>query len=181
MNTKKNYIVWMDLEMTGLQPENNVILEIATIITDANLKIIDQGPVLVIHQPDSVLENMEAWPKEHHEKSGLTESCRNSNITTKQAEQETLNFIKKYCQKKKGILAGNSIWQDRNFLIKEMPNIIDYLHYRLLDVTAVKELVRRWYPDNPFIKFTKNDIHRAKDDVIESINELRHYRKHFFQ
>ena len=177
---KKENLVWIDLEMTGLIPESDTILEIATIITDGGLNILEEGPALVIHQSDSVLDRMGQWVKDAHGKSGLTQAVRESNISLEQAERETLAFIKKYCPPKKGVLCGNSVWQDRNFLVRHMPQVADYLHYRLVDVTSVKELLYRWYPGSPHLSFLKKDSHRALPDIFESIEELRHYRKYFF-
>lgn len=177
---KKENLVWIDLEMTGLDTEVDTILEIATIITDGGLTILEEGPSLVIHQPDYVLDAMGEWVKDTHGKSGLTQAVKDSKVTLEQAELETLTFIQKYCQQKKGVLCGNSVWQDRNFLARYMPRITDYLHYRLVDVTSVKELLYRWYPGSPHLSFKKQDMHRALPDIFESIEELRHYRKYFF-
>jgi len=176
MNKKTN-LVWIDLEMTGLDPDKDVILEIATIITDEDLNIIEEGPCLAIHQSDAVLGVMNPWVREMHQESGLIERVRESKVTLKQAEKQTLDFIKKYCDPGEGRLCGNSVWKDRAFLGKYMPAILDSLHYRLIDVTAVKELVLRWYPN---AEFEKKNSHRALDDIRESIEELRYYRKNFF-
>lgn len=176
---KKN-LVWVDLEMTGLNPERNFILEIASIITDQNLEIIAEGPNLVIHQPDNVLEAMNEWCKEHHGKTGLAKAVKESKITLEQAEEETLSIIKKYCSPETGILCGNSIWNDRNFLAKYMPNIIKYLHYKLIDTTSIQQVIQHWYPDNPKSEFKKVETHRAMPDIRESIEELKHYRRYFF-
>ncbi len=179
MNKEKN-LVWIDLEMTGLNPQTDEIVEIATVITDSNLNTIAKGPHLVIHQSEQVLANMNPWVKEQHAKTGLTDASRASNISIQEAEQQTLAFIKQYCNKEMALLAGNSVWQDRAFMVKFMPDIIDYLHYRLLDVTAIKEVVLRWYPDDERAVFEKKEAHRAQDDIYESIEELKHYRKYFF-
>lgn len=173
-------LVWLDLEMTGLRPEKDVILEIATIITDNQLNIIAQGPEFVIHQSEENLALMDAWVKNQHGKSGLTEKVRQSEVTIAHAQEDTLAFIKAHCPKNTALLAGNSVWQDRNFLYFHMPQIIDYLNYRLIDVSSIKELARQWYPKNPNIDFKKKDSHRALDDVQESIEELKHYRKYFW-
>lgn len=177
---KQEFLIWIDLEMTGLNPEIDVILEIATIITDNNLNILDQGPSLIIHQPESALALMDQWVRNVHSKSGLTDAVQKSSVTLQDAEEQTLEFISQYCQPQTGTLAGNSVWQDRNFLIKYMPNLTNYLHYRLVDVSSIKEVVQRWYPGNPNAKFKKPDNHRALQDIQESIKELAHYRKHFF-
>ena len=176
-----NYLVWIDLEMTGLDPQHDVILEIATIITDNNLNIIATGPALIIHQPDHLLGAMNEWCIQHHTKSGLVAAVRASTTTSAQAEQETLDFIGQYCLPQTAILSGNSIFQDRAFLARYMPSIINFLHYRILDVSTVKELARRWYPTDPNNRFEKKETHRALTDIQESINELNHYRKHFFK
>ena len=173
-------LVWIDLEMTGLDPENDVILEIACVITDGKLNIIEQGPSFVINQPEKKLDAMGQWCQEHHAKTGLTEAVRSSNIAIAQAQTETLAFIKKHCTSEKGLLAGNSVWQDRAFMRRYMPRIIEFLHYRLIDVTTIKELVARWYPEDEHAEYVKKDIHRAQEDVYESIAELKHYKKYFF-
>ncbi len=173
-------LVWIDLEMTGLDPNKDTILEIATVITDSQLNVIAHGPKLVIHQSDDVLNSMGEWVTEQHGKTGLTDASRNSTISKQDAHVQTIDFIKKHCTQNTALLAGNSIWQDRNFLVRYMPDIIDYLHYRLLDVTAIKELVLRWYPDSEYAEFEKKETHRALDDITESIAELQHYKKHFF-
>lgn len=178
--SKLGNLVWIDLEMTGLDPEKDAILEIATIVTDGMLTVLEEGPSLVINQPEAVLEKMGPWVKEQHGKSGLTNKVRTSTVSLDQAERETLAFIKKYCTPQTGILSGNSVWQDRNFLARHMPTITDYLHYRLIDVTTVKQLVGAWYPGNPHLSFVKRDSHRALADIFESIEELRHYRTYFF-
>lgn len=173
-------LVWLDLEMTGLNIMNDVILEIACVITDGNLNVIAEGPSFIIQQPEEKLVAMGKWCQDHHGKTGLTDAVRNSIITEQQAQEETLAFIKKYCPIHTGVLAGNSVWQDRVFLDKYMPHITKYLHYRTIDVTTIKELVRRWYPKDKNIEYKKSDRHRALSDVYESIEELKHYRHHFF-
>jgi oligoribonuclease len=175
----KNF-VWIDLEMTGLQLPKDSILEIATIITDSNLNIIAQGPALVIHQSDELLATMDDWNVKHHTKSGLVDQVRASQISIEQAAEKTLEFIMAYCQKNTGLLAGNSVWQDRAFLNQYMPSIIEYLNYRLIDISSVKELVRRWYPNNPKAHYKKPETHRALDDIKASIEELAYYRENFF-
>lgn len=177
---KKDRLVWLDLEMTGLNPDVDVILEIATIITDNQLNIIAEGPSLIINQPQSALDLMDDWVRKAHGKSGLTEAVGKSSIMLAVAQEETLDFIKAHCAYQEGVLAGNSVWQDRSFLRKYMPRITDYLHYRIIDVSTVKELANRWYPQSQFLKFEKPDNHRALEDVRGSIKELAHYRKYFF-
>ena len=173
-------LVWIDMEMTGLDPKKEVILEIATIITDQHLKIIEEGPDIVVHQSNKYLDRMDEWNVNQHMKSGLFKAVVQSKISTKQAETLTLNFIKKHCQEKKAMLCGNSIHHDRRFLERYMPRIHEYLHYRHVDVSSVKSLVNFWYKKhrNPF---QKANTHRALDDIRESIGELRFYKKHFFK
>lgn len=178
---KNTNLVWIDLEMTGLVPATDVILEIALIITDGNLTVLHEGPSLVIHQPDGALERMDAWVKKVHTASGLVSDVRSSTCTVERAEQEVLEVIRQYCDEKKGILCGNSVWQDRLFLRTYMPRITDYLHYRLLDVTAFKVALDRWYPDRSERFFAKQDKHRAMIDIKESIAELQYYRSMFFK
>ena len=177
---KNERLVWIDLEMTGLNPEVDVILEIATIITDNQLAIIAEGPALIIHQPHSALAVMDDWVRNQHTKTGLIDAVIKSSMTIAVAQEETLDFIKVHCPPKDAILSGNSVWQDRTFLRKSMPRIVEYLHYRIIDVSSIKELAKRWYPKSPFIKFEKPDTHRALQDVRGSIKELGHYRKYFF-
>ena len=173
-------LVWLDLEMTGLNIVNDVILEIACVITDGNLDVIAQGPSFIINQPEEKLAGMGKWCQDHHGKTGLTDAVRQSTISLEQAELETIAFIKQHCAIHTAVLAGNSVWQDRVFLDKYMPSITNYLHYRIVDVTSVKELVKRWYPQDRNIEFKKSDRHRALSDVYESIAELKHFRKYFF-
>jgi len=179
MNNEQN-LVWIDLEMTGLDPERHAIVEIATIITDGQLNELAEGPTLVIHQPEEVLALMDEWVVTTHGKSGLIQKIHESTISTQEAEQETLYFIQQYCAKNRGILAGNSVWQDKFFLQRYMPRITNYLNYRIVDVTSVKEILYRWYPKDSRLDFKKIDTHRALSDIRESIEELRHYRKNFF-
>ena len=171
-------LVWIDLEMTGLDPEKMVILEIATVVTDDQLKIVAEGPNIVINYPEEVLQNMNGWSREHHEESGLLEQVKNSPYDCRRAEQETLDFLHNYCKEGESPLCGNSIWQDRRFLIKQMPRLEAFLHYRNIDVSSLKELVKRWYPSLP--PYEKKKIHLALSDIIESINELKYYRQNVF-
>ena len=173
-------LVWLDLEMTGLIIATDVILEIATVITDGNLNVIAEGPSFAIHQPEEKLIAMGKWCQDQHGKTGLITAVRNSSTTLQYAQEETLAFIKQHCAPNTGVLSGNTVWQDRVFLDKYMPSISNYLHYRIVDVTSVKELAKRWYPDNKNTEFKKSDRHRALSDVYESIAELKHYRKNFF-
>jgi oligoribonuclease len=174
------YLVWADLEMSGLDPDHCTILEIATIITDADLRVVADGPVLAIHQPDSVLDAMDDWNREHHASSGLTARVRASTHSLADAERETLAFVRQYCTERSSPLCGNSIHQDRRFLARYMPRLDAYLHYRNIDVSTVKELVRRWYPAGPPPP-EKKHAHLALDDIRESIEELRFYRQHVFR
>ncbi len=172
-------LVWMDLEMTGLDPDKDVIIEMATLVTDSDLKITARGPEFIIHQPRERFELMDDWNREHHTKSGLWEKVVTSTITTAYAEEATLEFIKSHLDAKVSPLCGNSIWQDRRFLSRYMPRLESYLHYRMIDVSTVKELGLRWYGEDA--KFTKpKGSHRAMDDITESIDELLDYRHKLF-
>jgi len=173
-------LIWLDLEMTGLDLQKDVILEIASVITDSQLNILEKGPEFVIHQPEKQLRQMNSHVKEMHEKSGLSQKVKESKITIEHAESETLRFFKKHCDPNTALLAGNTVWQDRNFLLRFMPSLVKFCYYRVLDVTAIKEVVLRWYPEDPRSEFEKKDAHRAMDDIFESIRELKHYRKYFF-
>ncbi len=174
-----DYLVWMDLEMTGLEPDQDVIIEMATVITDGQLNIIAEGPQLVIHQPDHILNNMNDWCKKYHGDSGLTQRVKDSDISLQQAEQLTLDFIRKHVAEGDAPLCGNSIHQDRRFLVKYMPRLEAWLHYRNVDVSTIKEMVKRWYPNQSTWK--KKEAHLAMADILESIEELKHYRKTNFR
>ncbi|MCA9688691.1 MAG: oligoribonuclease, partial [Myxococcales bacterium] len=169
-------LVWLDLEMTGLDPDSCRILEIATIVTDGELTILGEGPDLVIHQPEDVLSAMGEWCTKQHGESGLTAQVRASTLSVEEAERRTLEFLAAHCQPGLSPLCGNTIGQDRRFLVRYMPALADFLHYRSVDVSSIKELCRRWYPDLP--SPTKRESHRALDDIRESIAELAHYREH---
>ena len=171
-------LVWMDLEMTGLNPERDRIIEMAVIVTNADLSICVQGPVFAIHQSDEVLNAMDAWNQSTHGKSGLIERVKASTVTEQEAEQQTLAFVKQYVPEKASPLCGNTIGQDRRFLVKYTPKLEDYLHYRNLDVSTLKELARRWKPE-VYKNFKKRQAHTALADVQESIDELKYYREHF--
>lgn len=177
---KKTNLIWVDLEMSGLNPDTDHILEIATLVTDKELNIIAEGPALVVHQPDSVLDAMDEWCTQHHGASGLTDKVKASEIDLAQAAAETLAFVEHWVERGASPLCGNSIWQDRRFLIKYMPELDAYCHYRNIDVSTLKELVARWRPDLVG-QFKKKGSHRALDDIIESIDELKFYREHFIQ
>jgi oligoribonuclease len=180
MEQNPDHLVWMDLEMSGLDPDHNTILEIATIVTDAELRIVAEGPTLAIHQSAAVLDGMDDWNREHHAASGLTERVRGSTLSMADAEQQSLDFIRRFCPERSSPLCGNSIHQDRRFLVRYMPRLDAYLHYRNIDVSTVKELVRRWYPNGPPPP-EKKHAHLALDDIRESIAELRFYRQHVFR
>jgi oligoribonuclease len=173
-------LVWIDCEMTGLDPEKERLLEIAVVITGPNLSPRIEGPVCVIHQSDELLNKMDAWNKGTHGRSGLIDKVKASNTTEQDAEAQILDFIKKYVSKNNSPLCGNTISQDRRFLVKFMPKLEAYLHYRNLDVSTLKELSKRWKPE-VFNSFKKQQKHTALADVHESIEELAHYREHFIK
>ncbi|MDD2892824.1 MAG: oligoribonuclease [Halothiobacillaceae bacterium] len=171
----QNRLIWIDLEMTGLEPEQDVIIEIATLITDEQLNILAEGPVIAVHQPENVLQGMDEWNQSHHSASGLLERVHASQHNSLEAEQLTLDFLRQWSEKRSSPMCGNSICQDRRFLARHMPKLEDFFHYRNLDVSTLKELARRWYPAVP--KFEKAGAHRALDDIRASLDELRYYRE----
>lgn len=174
------YLVWIDLEMTGLNPDRDSIIEIATIITDSDLNVVAEGPEIAIHHEPEWFTQMDDWNKEQHTKSGLWQKVLASKITLAEAEEQTLAFIKRFVGHRESPLCGNSVWQDRRFLSRYMPLIDAHLHYRLIDVSTVKELTRRWYGDE--FKFSKEKgLHRALEDIRESVEELKFYRERVFQ
>lgn len=173
-------LVWIDLEMTGLDPLAHRILEIATLVTDGNLELLAEGPDIVIAQSDAVLADMNDWSREHHLASGLLDRVRLSTVTEAEAEAATLGFLAEYCPPAQAPLAGNSVHMDRFFIKFHMPRLEAFVHYRNVDVTTVKELVRRWYPQVWERAPRKSESHRALDDLRESIAELRYYREHVF-
>lgn len=173
-------LVWMDLEMSGLDPEKERILEVATIITDSELNILAEGPVVYVHQDEALLDAMDEWNTEHHTASGLVDLVRSEGVSEAEAERQTLEFIARYAEAGKAPLCGNSIGQDRRFLVKYMPTLEDFLHYRNIDVSTLKELCSRWRPDL-FRRVSKQGRHRALDDIRESIEELRYYREVFIR
>tara|TARA_R110001606_G_scaffold395213_1_gene567061 strand:+ start:49865 stop:50416 length:552 start_codon:yes stop_codon:yes gene_type:complete len=177
--SKKN-LIWIDLEMTGLDTNNDEIIEIATIVTDADLNILAEGPILAIHQPDAILERMDEWNTKQHGGSGLVERIRNSTTTAAEAERQTLEFLSKYVPAGTSPMCGNSICQDRRFMARIMPELEAFFHYRNLDVSSLKELARRWAPKVEK-SFKKKSSHLAMDDVKDSIRELEHYREHFIK
>jgi oligoribonuclease len=171
-------LIWIDLEMTGLDPEKMVILEIASVVTDDKLDIIAEGPNIAINYPERVLSGMEEWSMKHHSASGLLDRVRASKYNCRQAEEETLRFLELHCKKEESPLCGNSVWQDRRFLAKHMPQLEGFFHYRIIDVSSIKELVRRWYP--ALSAYEKKKSHMALEDIYESVNELKFYRGHVF-
>jgi len=179
-NTMAAKLVWMDLEMTGLNPVHDRIIEMATIITNDQLEILAEGPVLAVLQPESLLAGMDDWNQRHHSESGLLDRVRKEGISPEQAQAETLAFLELHTSKGASPLCGNSIWQDRRFLAGEMPLLESFLHYRIIDVSSIKELALRWRPDIA-AGVKKQNQHLALADIRESIEELRYYREHFFQ
>ena len=173
-------LIWIDLEMTGLDPERERIIEIATVVTDANLNVLAEGPSLVVHQQDTLLDAMDEWNRNQHGGSGLTQLVRNSQISEAQASAATIDFLRQWVPGGASPMCGNSIGQDRRFLVRYMPELAAFFHYRNLDVSTLKELVRRWKPEleNGFVK---KGSHLAMDDVYDSIAELAYYRKVFIQ
>ena len=173
-------LVWIDLEMTGLDPETDRILEVATIVTDSQLNILAEGPVIAVHQLPEVLERMGPWCTEHHGSSGLTRRVRESTIAVEEAERLTLDFVRRWCPENSAPLCGNSIHQDRRFLAKYMPRLNAYLHYRIVDVSSFKEMIGRWYPEEAG-RPQKKQTHLALDDIRDSIAELADYRRRFLR
>ena len=171
-----NNLIWIDMEMTGLAPDTDRIIEIAMLVTDADLRVIAEGPVLVLHQPDEVLDAMDSWNKGTHKKSGLIDKVRASRLAEAEAEAQALAFLRQHVPASTSPMCGNSICQDRRFLARWMPKLEAHFHYRNLDVSTLKELVRRWKPE--VLKgFSKEGKHEALADILESIDELRYYRK----
>lgn len=167
------------MEFTGLNPDEDAILEVASIVSDGLLNVVAEGPVVVVHQPDDVLSGMDEWNREHHTLSGLYGLARASTETVESAEAKTLKFLSRHCTPAESPLCGNSVHMDRMFIRKHMRKLYGFLHYRNIDVSTVKELAGRWYPDQP--PYVKSGAHRALDDVRESIRELRHYRSLVFK
>ncbi len=173
------HLIWLDLEMTGLDPEHDRILEIATVLTDKNLNIVAEGPVFTILQDEALLAGMDAWNTKHHTRSGLLDRVRKEGVSELQAEAQTLAFLAPWVDPKTSPMCGSTIGQDRRFLCRYMPQLEQYFHYRNLDVSTVKELAKYWKPAI-VSQFKKKSAHLAMDDVKESIDELKHYQKHFF-
>jgi len=179
MNRKTN-LIWIDLEMTGLIPETDVIIEIATVVTDANLNVIEEGPSLAIHQSKELIDGMDEWNTSQHNSSGLVKRVMESKITVTEAESQTLEFLSKHVDSGVSPMCGNSICQDRRFLSNYMPNLENFFHYRHIDVSTLKELAVRWKPDIISSSF-KNSRHLALSDIYDSIDELKYYREHFIK
>lgn len=173
------HLAWLDLEMTGLNPDQDRIIEIAILISDEQLNLIAEGPVIAIHQSEATLALMDDWNQKTHGQSGLIERVRQSTISETVAEQQCLDFLAQHIPANKSPMCGNSIWQDRRFLARYMPKLEAHFHYRNIDVSTLKELSARWYPERP--KFEKKDAHQALDDIRESLAELRFYRESLFQ
>ncbi|WP_067986790.1 oligoribonuclease [Neptuniibacter pectenicola] len=178
--TNKGNLVWIDLEMTGLEPKTDVIIEIATIVTDSDLNILAEGPMLAIHQSDALLDGMDEWCTNQHGKSGLTQRVKESTVTEVQAERDTIAFLQQYVAAGESPMCGNSIGQDRRFLDKYMPELEAFFHYRNLDVSSLKELAKRWKPEVA-AGVVKKGSHLALDDIRDSIEELKYYREHFIK
>ena len=176
--TDQNNLIWLDMEMSGLLPDSDRILELAVVVTDANLNVLGESPVLVIHQSDAVLDAMDAWNKGAHGRSGLIEKVKSSNLTEDEATLQMITFLKQYVPAGKSPMCGNSICQDRRFMARYMPDLEKYFHYRNLDVSTFKELARRWKPEI-YSGFKKASKHEALADIYESIEELKYYREHF--
>jgi len=177
---KKTNLIWLDLEMTGLNPESERIIEIATVVTDKDLNILAHGPNIVVNQPKELMDSMDSWCTNQHGSSGLTQKVLDSQISEEQAQQDTLLFLAQYVEVGASPMCGNSIGQDRRFLVKYMPKLEAFFHYRNLDVSTLKELASRWRPD-VLKKVVKQGSHLALDDTIDSINELKTYREHFLK
>lgn len=180
MVQNSSHLIWIDLEMTGLDCDTDLIIEIASIVTDKNLNILAQGPVLAIHQSDAALKAMDQWNQTHHGSSGLIDRVKASKINELEAERMTIEFLQLWVTANKSPICGNSICQDRRFLCRYMPKLERYFHYRNLDVSTLKELASRWAPE---IKegFNKKSTHQALDDILESIEEMKYYREHFIK
>ncbi len=180
MAQASQHLIWIDLEMTGLEPETDLIIEIATVVTDKDLNILAQGPVIAVHQSDEALAAMDDWNQKHHGQSGLIDRVKASTTSAAEAEQETIDFLKQWLPANASPICGNSVGQDRRFLVRYMPKLEAYFHYRSIDVSTLKELAARWAPE---IKdgFKKASSHQALDDILESIEELRYYREHFLK
>lgn len=180
MEQNSKNLIWIDLEMTGLDPDNDKIIEIATIVTDAELNILAEGPVIAIHQSDEIMAGMDEWNTNQHGTSGLTQRVKDSHYSEEEAEAETIAFLEQYVPKGASPMAGNSICQDRRFMVRGMPRLEEFFHYRNLDVSTLKELAARWAPGMAK-GFKKSGNHLALDDTRDSIRELQYYREHFIK
>jgi oligoribonuclease len=180
MAQDKNHLVWLDMEMTGLEPDRDRIIEIAMIVTDVNLEVVAESPVVVVHQPDSVLDAMDDWNRNTHGKSGLIARVKASTVDEEAAESLYLDWMAEYVPTRTTPMCGNTIGQDRRFMARWMPKLEAYFHYRSIDVSTLKELARRWNPE-VFAAVKKSEAHTALADIRESIGELRHYREHFLK
>ncbi len=180
MTMDAHNLIWIDLEMTGLEPDKDYIIEIATVVTDKDLNLLAEGPVIAVHQHQSIMDGMDEWNQKHHGASGLIERVRTSSSDNQSAESQTLAFLKEWVEENKSPMCGNSICQDRRFLYRFMPELEAFFHYRNLDVSTLKELAARWAPD-VYKGFNKKGAHQAMEDIIESIEELRYYRENFIK
>jgi len=179
MDAKSLRMVWIDLEMTGLDIEHDSIIEIATVVTDGELNILAEGPNLAVRVPQEMIDGMDEWNTRHHHGSGLVDRIKAEGVSPEEAERATLDFLMAWVHRDQAPLCGNSVWNDRQFLAKEMPKILDYLNYRMVDVSSMKEVARRWYPD--VARYPKRAAHVALDDILESIEELKYYREQVFK
>ena len=180
MALNNDNLIWLDMEMSGLSPDNDRILELAAVVTDAELNVLGESPVLIVHQSDAVLDGMDAWNKGTHGRSGLIDKVKASTLNEEAATEQMINFLKEYVPAGKSPMCGNSICQDRRFMARYMPNLEAYFHYRNLDVSVFKELARRWKP-TVYSGFKKASKHEALADIYESIEELKYYREHFIK
>ena len=178
MAQDNNNLIWVDMEMTGLNPDTDCIIEVALVITDTQLNTLAEGPVLVVHQSDAILDGMDKWNKSTHAKSGLIDKIKASHLTEADVEAQMIAFLKQHVPSGASPMCGNSICQDRRFMARSMPQLEAYFHYRNLDVSTLKELVKRWKPDIAS-GFSKDSKHEALSDIYDSINELKYYRQHF--
>ncbi len=180
MVAKEQRLVWIDMEMTGLDPEKERIIELAAVVTEPDLTLVAEGPVLVVHQPEELLDAMDKWNQSTHGKSGLIDKVKASRLTEAEAEEQMLEFLSRHVPAGKSPMCGNTIGQDRRFMVKYMPRLAAFFHYRNLDVSTLKELALRWKPE-VYRSFIKQSRHEALADIYESIDELKHYREHFIR